>query len=86
VRAQLATLRAELRGDSFGAPALDIYAATFLTPLTVIDDTVCPQMIEPVRRAFTAARELLAEHVPAELWAHRARMFERHLPMPIRLA
>ena len=35
---------------------------------------------------FAAARELLATEVPGELWAHRARMFERHLPLPIRLA
>lgn len=89
VHSLLATLRDQLRGPYFGgdAPsALDIYAATFLTPLTVIDDSVCPQMTEPLRRAFAAARELFAEHVPAELWQHRTMMFERHLPMPIRLA
>jgi glutathione S-transferase len=89
VRAQLGALRAELRGPYFGGDrvsALDVYAATFLTPLTVIDDTVCPQMMEPLRRAFGAARELLAEHVPPELFAHRTMMFERHLPLPIRLA
>ncbi|MCW5807885.1 MAG: hypothetical protein KIT31_36365 [Deltaproteobacteria bacterium] len=89
VRAQLAALRAELRGPYFGGErpsALDLYAATFLTPLTVIDDAVCPQMGEPLRRAFAGARELLAAEVPDELWAHRAMMFERHLPLPIRLA
>jgi len=88
-RAQLAVLRDELRGAYFGGErpnALDVYAATFLTPLTVIDDSVCPQMIEPLRRAFATARELLAEHVPPELFAHRQRMFEQHLPFPIRLA
>ena len=66
--------------------ALDVYAASFLTPLSVIDDTVCPQMIEPLRRAFATARELLGELVPDELWAHRTRMFERFLTLPIRLA
>jgi glutathione S-transferase len=89
VRAQLATLRGELRGPYFGGDAvtaLDIYTATFLTPLTVIDDRVCPQMIEPVRKAFSAARELLAVEVPDELWTHRAMVFERHLALPIRLA
>ena len=89
VRSQLGILRAELRGPYFGGDrvsALDLYAATFLTPLTVIDDTVCPQMIEPIRRAFAAARELLAGEVPQELWAHRAMMFERHLALPIRLS
>jgi GNAT superfamily N-acetyltransferase/glutathione S-transferase len=89
VRTQLGVLRDALRGPYFDGDrvsALDLYAATFLTPLTVIDDSVCPQMIEPVRRAFGSARELLAGEVPPELWAHRTMMFERHLPLPIRLA
>jgi glutathione S-transferase len=89
VRAQLDILGAQLRGPYFGGDrpsALDVYAATFLTPLTIIDDAVCPQMIEPLRRAFASARDLLADHVPPALWAHRAMMFERHLPLPIRLA
>jgi hypothetical protein len=43
-------------------------------------------MLEPLRRAFAAARELLAGEVPQELWAHRAMMFDRHLSLPIRLA
>ena len=33
---------------------------------------------------LAAARELLGEYVPQELWAHRALMIERHLPLPIR--
>jgi glutathione S-transferase len=89
VRAQLGVLRAELRGPYFAGEqvsALDVYVATFLTPLTVIDDSVCPQMTDVARKAFAAARELLAADVPQELWAHRERMIERHLPLPIRLA
>ena len=89
VRTQLGVLRGVLRGPYFDGDrvgALDVYAATFLTPLTVIDDRVCPQMIEPLRRAFAAARELLSGEVPDELWAHRTLMFERHLALPIRLA
>jgi glutathione S-transferase len=89
VRAQLGVLRAELRGPYFGGAqisALDVYVATALTSLTVIDDKVCPQMIEPVRRAFAAAREVIAPDVPQELWAHYASMFDGHLPLPIRLA
>jgi glutathione S-transferase len=89
-RDQLALLRDELRGRPlFGGETpsvLDAYVAAFLTPLTVIDDTVCPQMIAPLRHAFSAARELLGELVPAELWAVRTRMFERHLALPIRLS
>jgi len=65
--------------------ALDVYTATFLTPLTVLDEA-CPQIAPPARQAFTSARELLADLVPEELWAHRRMMFERHLPLPIRLS
>jgi glutathione S-transferase len=86
---RLAALAGRLRGDYFGGAtpnALDIYVATFLTPLTVLDDATCPQMIEPLRVAFGTARERLADLVPAALWTHRARMFERHLTLPIRLA
>ncbi len=89
VKGQLAALRAELTDSYFGGSrpsALDVYVATFLTPLTVLDDSVCPQMIEPLRHAFAAARELFAAHVPDALWALRTRMFEQHLPLPIRLA
>jgi len=89
VRSQLAILRDELRGPYYGGDkisALDVYSATFLTPLTVIDDSVCPQMIAPLRRAFDAARELLSGEVPEALFAHRSMMFERHLPWPIRLS
>lgn len=86
----LAILRDALgTADYFGGErpnAVDIYAATFLTALGVIDDSVCPQMPAPIRQAFAAARELLGELVPAEVWAHRTRMFERHLALPIRLS
>jgi glutathione S-transferase len=84
----LAVLRERL-GDReyFGdrVTALDIYTATFLTPLSVIDDAACPQMAAPLRRAFASARELCGDLVPDALWAHRTRMFERHLAWPIRL-
>ncbi|HEY9182976.1 MAG TPA: hypothetical protein VIQ99_07235, partial [Gammaproteobacteria bacterium] len=59
--------------------------ATFLTPLSVIDEASCPQMSGSLRRAFASARELLADLVPDELWAHRTMMFDRHLTWPIRL-
>ena len=90
VAAQLAVLKRRLGGQPyFGGDrpsALDIYAATFLTPLSEIDDTVCPQMSAASRRGFAAAREQLADLVPSELWAHRTMMFDRHLVLPIRLA
>jgi glutathione S-transferase len=86
---QLGVLRAEL-GDRtyFGGErpsALDVYAATFLTPLSQIDDTVCPQISDLGRRAFASSRDAVAGLVAPELWAHRTRMFERHLAWPIRL-
>lgn len=89
VAALIATLRAEL-GDReyFGGArpsALDIYTATFHTPLFAIDASVCPQLSDLGRRGFAAARDLLEDLVPPELRAHRTRMFERHLPQPIRL-
>ena len=87
---QLALVRERLRGGPyFGGErvsALDIYVATFLTPLSVIDDAACPQMSSTLRRAFATARETLADLVPDELWAHRTTMFERHLEWPIRLS
>jgi glutathione S-transferase len=89
VVARLEVLRAEL-GDRtyFGGErpsALDVYAATFLTPLSEIDEAACAQLIAPLRRAFASAREALHDLVRPELWAHRTRMFERHLEWPIRL-
>lgn len=89
VGAQLAILRDRLRGDYFGGTqpnAVDVYSATFLTPFSVIDDTVCPQMTPNLRATFGAAHELYKDLVPGELVAHRARMFERHLTSPIRLS
>ncbi len=88
VGAQLAILRDHLRGDYFAAQpmALDVYSATFLTPFSVIDDAVCPQMTPSLRATFGAAHELFKDLVPASLVAHRARMFERHLTSPIRLS
>jgi glutathione S-transferase len=65
--------------------ALDVYAATFLTPVTEITDAVCPKMAPRLRAAFGAAAEELGPHVPAELLAHRTRMFDGHLAFPIEL-
>jgi glutathione S-transferase len=89
VGARLAVLQGELGNRTyFGGDrpsALDAYAATFLTPLTDIDDAACAQLAPRLRQAFATAHEALHDLVPAELWAHRTRMFERHLAWPIRL-
>ena len=89
VAAQLGVLTQRLTGGYFAGDrpgALDVYVATFLTAYSSIDEAACPQMIAPLRRAFGAAHEALGDLVPAELWAHRRRMFDQHLPWPIRLS
>ena len=65
--------------------ALDIYLATFLTPLSVISDQDCPQLAPVLRAAFGSAHEELGAFVPAELLTHRKMVFERHLAWPIAL-
>jgi glutathione S-transferase len=65
--------------------ALDIYLATFLTPLSAIPETDCPKLEPAVRRAYGAAHEELGHLVPVELAAHRELVFERHLAWPIML-
>jgi glutathione S-transferase len=89
VAAQLAHLDARLAGrDYFGGErpnAVDVYAATFLTPLFALGEADCPRMLPMVRQGFAAAAEEFGALVPAALAALRARMFERHLAWPIEL-
>jgi glutathione S-transferase len=64
--------------------ALDVYLATFLTVLSELTPEDCA--FEPVlRQAFHCAHEAFGALVPGELWAHRTRMFQRHLAWPIAL-
>jgi glutathione S-transferase len=90
VARQLELVAARLAGSTyFGGQrpcALDVYVATFLTPLSVIDDSVCPQISTPARAGFAAAHDLFRDLVQPALTAHRAMMFERHLSWPIRLS
>ena len=65
--------------------ALDIYLATFLTPLSAIPVEDCPQLEPALRKAFGCAHEALGALVPPELAAHRKLIFERHLTWPIAL-
>ena len=65
--------------------ALDIYLATFLTPLSEIPPEDCPQLEPVLRLAFGAAHDELGALVPAELVAHRKMILERHLAWPIAL-
>ena len=85
--AQLAFIANKLHGDYFGGSspnALDVYSATFLTPIAApISEAECPNLIPPLRIAFASAHAAFGSLVPASLLAHRERMFERHLPRPI---
>jgi glutathione S-transferase len=87
--AQMAFLASQLTGEYFGgaAPnAVDVYSATFLTPVAApITDAECPGILPPLAAAFTSAHAAFGALVPPALLAHRTRMFERHLPRPIRL-
>jgi len=87
---QLALVRERFRGGPyFGGErlsALDIYVATFLTPLSVVAESAYQQMSGTLPRAFASAREVFADLVPDELWTHRTMMFARHLAWPIRLS
>lgn len=89
VAAQLAHLASRLGGrDYFGGDrpnAVDVYTATFLTPLFPIAEAECPKLAPRLRQAFAAAADAFGALVPVELAALRARMFERHLAWPIEL-
>jgi glutathione S-transferase len=65
--------------------ALDIYVATFLTPLSVISGEDCPALEPALRLAFGSAHDELGALVPPELASHRRMVFERHLAWPIAL-
>jgi glutathione S-transferase len=91
---QLGALRDRLRAQQalghgyLGGPqvsALDVYLATFLTPLSEIAPEHCPQLDDRLRRAFGAAHDQLGSLVPDELSAHRTRVFRDHLTWPIAL-
>lgn len=65
--------------------AIDVYVATFLTPLSAIPEKDCPGLAPALRHAFGAAHEELGHLVPAELSAHREMLFQSHLAWPIEL-
>ncbi len=81
--AQRALGHAYLAGPTISA--LDIYAATFATPLTELSEAACPKLSPMVRAGFDTARERLGDLLPPELAAHRAMILEQHLGWPIAL-
>lgn len=84
---QLELVAGRLAGDYFGgaAPnAIDVYSATFLTPIAApVSEAECPNMVPPLRAAFAHAHAVFGPTVPASLLAHRERMFTHHLARPI---
>ncbi|WP_437672161.1 glutathione S-transferase C-terminal domain-containing protein [Sorangium sp. So ce131] len=75
--------REYLAGDR--PDALDVYAATFLTPLCPIPESDCPRLQPLLRQAFATAHEAMGDAVPRALVEHRRRMYERHLGWPIEI-
>ncbi len=92
VQAQFAVLQARLeaqqaRGFAYlgGAQpsALDVYTATFLTPMVQLKQEDCPRMFAPMISAFGAAAKMFGSLVPPALLELRAKMFAEHLEFPI---
>jgi glutathione S-transferase len=63
--------------------ALDIYAATVTNVVAALPPANCP-MPEPVRHAFETLDRTVRDAVPTVLLRHRDRMYEHHLPLPMR--
>jgi glutathione S-transferase len=85
--AQLAQSRAAGHPYLLGGAvtALDVYLATFLTPLSGLDDGDCPTIRPELQRAYNYLRESDEARVPPALREHRELMFRRHLAWPIQL-
>jgi glutathione S-transferase len=64
--------------------ALDIQLAVVTGVIAPLPHDACP-MLAPVRRAFETLDIDIQKALPASLRAHRERMYERHLPLPMRL-
>jgi glutathione S-transferase len=79
--------RAEGRSYLLGQhlTALDIYLATFLTPILGVPERECPGLAPQLRAAFGYLKKEVGGLVTDALIAHRAAIFERHLVMPIQL-
>ena len=70
-----------LLGDA--PTALDVYVATFLTPITGVSEDECPAMMPPLRPAFAYVGEQVGDLLSGELAAHRRFMYDEHLGWPI---
>jgi glutathione S-transferase len=75
--------RAYLLGDRLSA--LDIYSATFLTPIAGVTVEECPGMMPQLRPAFAYLNKEIGPSLSDLLKSHRRMIFERHLTLPIEL-
>lgn len=64
--------------------ALDVYAAAVMGIVAPMAEAECA-MPAVIRRAFETLDEEVMAAVPETLLAHRRRMFERHLVLPVRV-
>ncbi len=85
--ATLAASRAGGHGYLLGdrLSALDIYLATFITPIVGVTVEECPAMFDVVRPAFAYLGEQVGAEMPPALAEHRRRIYREHLPWPITL-
>lgn len=65
--------------------ALDLYVATAIGPFAPMSEQLCPDTHPIVRHAFATASPDLTAGIPHILVAHRDRIYERHLELPVRL-
>jgi len=75
--------RAYALGDSL--TALDVYLATTLGPFAQMPEALCPGFHPTVRHAFATADPELWDALPTALRAHRDRIYEKHLELPVQL-
>jgi glutathione S-transferase len=75
--------RTYLLGDRL--TALDIYLATFLTPIVGVSEKECPGMLSQLRPAFAYLAKEVGHAVTEALKTHRSLIFQRHLVSPIEL-
>jgi len=84
---QLGYLATKLAGrEYFGGAkpnAIDVYTATFLTPLTPLTAADCPNATPMIIAGFAASAAEFGPLVPPELLVLRTKMFERCLVWPI---
>jgi glutathione S-transferase len=64
--------------------ALDVYLAVSVGVFCPLPESACP-MLPPIRHAYETTDPELRAAVGPALLAHRDRMYERHLPLPVRL-